>query len=368
MTKRENLKILWLSHRDPFHPQAGGVGRTIFEVCTRLHKMGHKVVILSGGYPGGNKCEEKNGIVIYRFGRRLGPHLALPVLLLRLNPDIVINDLGHAVPWLTPILFRVKNIVFFHHLHSRSLSGQVNPILSNFIAALEKCYFLFFRKMAVVTESTTSAEDFCNLNVRNVSLDLIPPGVNHNLFRERKKTTLPSIVYFGGLRKYKRPAETLFLLMGVIREFPQTKLHIVGTGPELVKMRNLVSSLSLQNHVIFTGRLNESDLAEIVGASWVNLHTSITEGWGFSILEAAAAGTPTVAYDVPGVRDAIEQRLNGILVKDGDRDGLLLACIEILRDPFIWSQSSREIAKKYDWDETASEWEKLIQISTEGNF
>ena len=79
------------------------------------------------------------------------------------------------------------------------------------------------------------------------------------------------------------------------------------------------------------------------------------------ILEASASGTPTVAFNVPGVRDVIEDQINGIKVKDGDREALLEAAFEILSNPKKWWFSSTEIAKKYSWEKTCEIWKTLIQ-------
>ncbi|CAC11850.1 hypothetical protein [Thermoplasma acidophilum] len=65
----------------------------------------------------------------------------------------------------------------------------------------------------------------------------------------------------------------------------------------------------------------------------MNVHTSVTEGWGLSTLEASAAGTPTVSYDVLGVSDAIEDGINGIKVKNDDRKGPSDAAFQILNEP-----------------------------------
>ena len=92
---------------------------------------------------------------------------------------------------------------------------------------------------------------------------------------------------------------------------------------------------------------------------------NVTEGWGLSILEASAAGTPTVAYGVPGVRDAVEDGLNGMKVEDGNRDALADAAFSILKNPERWWSSSVEVAKKYSWDKTAELWEKLITEITD---
>jgi glycosyltransferase involved in cell wall biosynthesis len=126
-------------------------------------------------------------------------------------------------------------------------------------------------------------------------------------------------------------------------------------------MKKLANELNVQNHVEFKGRISSDELSDVVASSWLNVHTSVTEGWGFSILEASAAGTPTVAYDVPGVRDAVEDGRNGIKVKDGNMEALAEAAFSIMSDPERWWSSSIEVARKYSWDATAELWESLIR-------
>ncbi|MEM0195270.1 MAG: glycosyltransferase [Thermoplasmatales archaeon] len=64
------------------------------------------------------------------------------------------------------------------------------------------------------------------------------------------------------------------------------------------------------------------------------------EGRGdYSISEATAAGTPTVAYNVPGAIYAINNRMNGIKVGDGDRMALVAATLKILHNPEKWWSS-----------------------------
>ena len=117
----------------------------------------------------------------------------------------------------------------------------------------------------------------------------------------------------------------------------------------------------MQDYVEFTGRISSEELSDIVASSWLNVHTSVTEGWGLSILEATASGTPTVAYDVPGVMDVVEDGLNGIKVKDGDKKALEEAAFTILTKPEKWWSSSVKVAEKYSWDKTSELWIKLLQ-------
>ena len=282
--------------------------------------------------------------------------------------ELVVNDLGHALPWISSTIVNKHNIVFFHHLHARSLPGQVNPFLAKVITAIEKCYFIFYHNKIFVTESTTSKNDLLKLGIKENKIIMIPPGVDHNLFNPTIKTQHPTIVYFGGMRKYKRPQESLFLLKELTRRMKNVKLLIIGSGPEEANLIKLASILNLTDCTTFKGRVSNTELSSIVASSWLNVHTSKTEGWGFSILEASAAGTPTVAYDVPGVRDAIEDGINGIKVSDENRKELAHAAFLILRYPERWWSSSVEVAKKYSWDKTANLWETLIMELTDDRY
>jgi glycosyltransferase involved in cell wall biosynthesis len=121
-----------------------------------------------------------------------------------------------------------------------------------------------------------------------------------------EKSTFPTMVYFGGMRKYKRPEESVYLLKNLIGEIEGLKLINVGTGTQLTKVEDLVKELKIQDYVTFTGRLDEKELSSIVASSWLSIHASVTEGWRYSILEASFAGTPAVAYNLQSVVDAIE--------------------------------------------------------------
>ena len=282
------MKILWLAHRDPLNQRAGGAEKTINEVCTRLVAKGHDVILLTGGRKVSKSLENLHGIEIHRFGKNIAPHLALPVFLLKYHYDLVVNDLGHAVPWIFSTVLNKNNIVFFRHLHARSLPGQVNPLLAKVITAIEKCYSIIYHDTVFVTESTTSKDDLVKLGIKEDKIKMNPPGVDLNLFHPADKTQHPTLVYFGGMRKYKRPQECLFLLKSLLERMKTTDLFIIGSGPEEPSLKKLASELNLQDHAIFKGRVSDTELSKIVASSWLNIHTSVTEGWGYSILEASA--------------------------------------------------------------------------------
>jgi len=356
------VRVLWLAHRDPENPRAGGAEKPIHEVGRRLASRGHEVVLVTAGWRGSRPRTVLDGIEVRRYPGNLGVHLALPPALMREEFDAAICDLGHAVPWPSaPLLMRGRCAVFFRHLHARTLWGQVNPVLAAALSIVERAYPLIYRNEPFVTESRSSRDDLIRLGVDPRRIILVPPGVDHDLFRPGPKTPFPSIVYFGGMRRYKRPRDALLAFALVRREIPDARLYVVGEGPELPGLRELAEGLGIGGSAEFTGRLDYGELAGLVSSAWLNVHTSVAEGWGYSITEAAAAGTPTVAYDVPGVSDAVEEGRNGIRVRDGDVMALAEAALRILRDPDEWWRSSGEVAARYSWERTTDMWEGVLR-------
>ena len=92
--------------------------------------------------------------------------------------------------------------------------------------------------------------------------------------------------------------------------------------------------------------------------------TSPKEGWGISIMEAAACGTPTVASRSPGLRDAVLDGRTGILVPHGDTAELADALAELLGNPGLRRRmglAARTFAEGFDWGASARKMEALLE-------
>lgn len=362
-------RILWLNHRDINHPRAGGAERTIYEVSTRLVKRGYEVVWLSTSYQGLPAFEEVKGVKIHRMGGNFSSHFRSILFERKQRGETVtIDDMAHVIPWLSERLTSAQGTVFFRHLHRRTLNGQLSSAKATIFKKIEACYPLMYKKWPFVTESRQSVQDLENMGIPNRRIVRIPPGVAIDKFRLQNKYDHPSLVYFGGLRDYKRAQEGLFLLTRLRLIYPDIKLRIVGDGPSLQGVKSLSSRMDLNENIEFSGRLDTSSLLDVISRSWLNLHFSVAEGWGLSILEAAASGTPTLAYKVPGVSEAIKDGVNGILVNSGDRTELELTAVSMLNDYKKWIYRSREYAKGFSWNKTTDMWESHLIKANEGYY
>ena len=357
------MKILWLNHRDVKHPLAGGAERTIYEVGKRLVSSGNEVILVTVNPGGLEESEILDGIKIMRIKGNIRAHLAVPRIIKRVNPDVIIDDLAHVVPWFSSLFTSTPVIIFFRHLHGRSLSGQVNPILSIILKAIERNYRFIYRNNIFITESKTSIEDLETLGIKREKIFKILPGVDREIFKPDKKTEKPSIIYFGGMRDYKRPW-LLVEVMNAIRDSNIT-MNVVGSGPSLTKVKERVNKYKLGTRVNFLGRLTEDKLATILSSSWANVHFSLTEGFGYSILESASCGVPTVALNAKGVSEVINEYNLGTTCDE--IESFQSSLQKILENNDIWSKMVYENSLIFSWDSTSEKWRKLINTLLEDN-
>jgi len=122
-------------------------------------------------------------------------------------------------------------------------------------------------------------------------------------------------------------------------------LVIAGDGPERARLSARASS-----GVSFTGPVSESQKNELLGRAWLLVHAALHEGWGSVIMEAAAAGTPTVGFDVPGVRDSVRSGVTGVVATT--EDDFRRAWIGLARDETYRERLGRDAhawAAEHTW-------------------
>jgi len=133
-------------------------------------------------------------------------------------------------------------------------------------------------------------------------------------------------------------------------------LVITGDGPLLNKIKDDVKNKNY--NLDFLGKIDYKKLADLIRESWVNLHFSVTEGWGLSIMESSASGTPSVAFKVPGVVDTIKDGYNGYLLND--INAFKYKILYIIKNEEKFSENSRKFAENFTWDKTSELWYKLL--------
>lgn len=353
--------VEWFSHRDAFHPRAGGAERTALELCSKLASRGYQTEIVSARWPGASPLESVGPLRIHRFPTVFGPHIAhFSRENIRPRTAIIVEDLAHVIPWrLFPNRGR-RCIAYFRHLHGRTLGGQVPSVVATALEAIEQSYPRAYRDTRFVTESRSAAEDLVHLGVTAENIKVIAPGVDSRVFHPLPLSQNPTIVYFGGFRRYKRPYHFVDLVGLLVADGIRLTATMFGNGPELSRVVAYANRKGLGGVLRFPGRVSDEILSASVASAWVNVHCSTSEGWCLSALEAAACGVPTVGYEVPGLRDSVRQDFSGILVEDGELSEMNNAAKKILSAPDGWRKNCRSHAEAFSWDRCADQWSSLI--------
>jgi glycosyltransferase involved in cell wall biosynthesis len=354
--------VCWVAHRDPEHPRAGGAEKSLLEISNGLSRLGWTTNMISGGFPGSDRTGKLGPLNITRGSGSVLMHFELPALLRRSGPfDVVIEDLGHVAPFQAERTTSTPGVVFFRHLHRRTLPGQVGFPTGALLTLIERAYPTIFRRWPLVAPSPSAMADLHSLGFEASRLHLIPYGVDSETFRPGTLTERPSLIYFSGLRRYKRAAHALRVLAALQSGGMDVGLTVVGRGPELPKLEEMALALGISQDVKFTGWLPEAELASLVARSWLHIQCSTAEGWGLTASEAAASGVPTVAYRVPGLTDSVVDGVSGKLVEDGDVSALTKAAAEVLETRSGWTARTRRTVLGRSWASVATQWDSLLR-------
>ena len=123
------------------------------------------------------------------------------------------------------------------------------------------------------------------------------------------------------------------------RQVPGLQLHIVGEGYERPLVESVIDELDAADWVTLRGRLSDDELVELYRQAWIVASASAREGWGMTLTEAAACGTPAVATRIAGHADAVRDGESGLLA-DGDPVSLGDAMARVLGDYDLQSRSA----------------------------
>jgi len=171
------------------------------------------------------------------------------------------------------------------------------------------------------------------------------------------------VTYVGVIKKYKQLDHLITAFARVRDEVPEAELVIAGRRDH-TELEKQARSLGLKKAVSFREDISEEEKVAILQRAWVFVTPSVKEGWGISVIEANACGTPAIAYDVPGLRDSIQNGRTGWLVPSGDIEALAATITQVLTESQLregFCGRAREWAANFTWDRSAAAFFKLLE-------
>jgi len=358
------MRILILNWRDITHPWAGGAERHLHELAKQWIKSGHEVLFLCGGYKGALRSEKIGGIQIFRIGDTYLCYLLIPlyyIFKLRWRKFDCIIDTAHGIPFFTPLFTRKQKLLVIHHNHEKlwktefsDLTAKVGIFLENIVVPS------LYKKVPVVTLSESEKKLLQKKGFQSV--EAIPPGIESSFFqRNGKRASKPTILYLGRLRKYKRVDLLLYSFSEIKRKVPSSQLIIAGDGQDRARLEYIARAEKVDGNVVFKGLVSEDEKVSLLRQAWVLAFPSLIEEWGLVAMEAAACGTPTVGFNVPGIKDAIRNGETGLLAKT--RKEFIQSIIKIIKDRGLrlrLSEGAKSWVRQFSWEHAAQSFIKRI--------
>jgi len=358
-----------------FPPATGGVGTYCFYMARAIHALQYSIAVIAANKTADDlSFDNTQSFPIYRViecGLTPIRHAA------RLK-SLIKYTLTHrpsllwAADWRTGIVVSSVSAMF-HLPYAVTVHGTDVLIASNAAMNRKVATKVFHRAPIVLSNSNYTKKLLINFGVPEHKVVAIPLGVEpkewridpsqseriisrHNLTHKRIVLSLCRLTPRKGIDVVIKSLPT------VLSSVPDVMLVIAGRGEDERRLRRHVDDLDLVSCVIFVGFVSEAEKASYYHACDVYAMLSrqegdFVEGFGLSLLEAAACGKPVVAGRHGGVQEAVTDGVTGLLVDPNDPRAVAEAIVKLLTDKKLAEQlggNGRHIVEtEANWDRVA---------------
>jgi glycosyltransferase involved in cell wall biosynthesis len=305
-----------LAWRDLDDPDAGGSEVHADEFMRRWASAGLDITHRTSAAVGQPSTSTRNGYKVIRRGSRYSvfPRAVGSEWIRRMGPYDALVEVWNGVPWMSPVWCRKPHITFLHHVHGPMWDQLLPRPLAGVGRALEARFAPpFYRRTLTLTPSEATREDLLGLGFRSDRVVAVNNGVDPMFQPGGQRSALPLVLCVGRLAPVKRQDELIEAAVIARRRVTDLQLVIVGDGPLRPALEARVAAHGAGDWITLAGRLSHAELVAQYQRAWLVSSASLAEGWGLTITEAAACGTPAVATDVSGHRSSVVDGVTGVL-------------------------------------------------------
>jgi len=346
------MRILVAAWRDLANELAGGSEVLVDRLCTGLTERGHDVTLLCA-----NPVGEGHPYRVQPNGGTVDQYLRAPLAYWRKHrrADLVV-DVANGVSYYVPLWRRGPSLCLVNHIHT----DQWDQWFPRPIAAVGRNLELrgmpaAYHDRLFVAVSPSTADQLEAMGVDRERIRIIINGTDLPE-APGAESPEPLFVGLGRMVPHKR-FELAVEAFNQIQPLIGGRLVIAGEGPERARLQAMAGP-----GVELPGRISEERKHELLSQAWLMVHPASHEGWGLVITEAAAHGTPSLAFRVPGLRDSIVDGMSGVLVDRPEQ--LAEAWLELARDPERRARlraGAIRRAAACSWDATVDRFEEICE-------
>jgi glycosyltransferase involved in cell wall biosynthesis len=363
-------RVHLLAWRDLADPEAGGSEVHADKVAEAWAGAGLDVTMRTAAAPGQKAYGKRNGYSVVRKAGRYSvfPRTALSGAIGRTGPRDGLVEIWNGMPFFSPVWARCPRIVFLHHVHAEMWRMVLTPKLAKIGETIEfKAAPPFYRNTQIVTLSQSSRDEIIELlRMPPQNVTVVPPGIDPMYQPGGARSPHPLVVAVGRLVPVKRPAELIAALIETKKSVPALEAVLVGEGYEREALEAQIDAAGATEWLRLPGRVSDAELVELYRKAWVLTSASAREGWGMTLTEAAACGTPAVVTDIAGHRDSADPGVSGLLVPEPA--DLAPALVKVLTDPAERARLSAgalQHASRFTWEATARETFQVLASEAE---
>lgn len=362
------MKILILNWRDIKNPSSGGAEILTHEMAKRWVDYGNRVVLFSSYFPTSLREEIVDGITIIRRGvpdlRRFFASVHFSAFLYymregRGNFDVVVDEI-HGIPFFTPWYVKEKKIVLICEV-AGDLWIKMFGSFFGFLGKIIEWFYLRFvyANIPYLTISNSTKEELIKEGVNSKNITVLPMGLTiPEKVKKTEKEKTPTLIFVGRISKSKGIEDAIEAVAIVSKVYAKAKLWIVGSGDKnyVNFLKEMAKKFMIEDRIIFCGFVLDEKKFDLMGKAHLLLAPSSKEGWGLIVPEAAFVGTPSIAYDVPGLRDVVVDKFNGIKVKENTPAEIGKEIIKVLKNKNLYIKlqaNAKKSSLTYNWDNTA---------------
>lgn len=356
------MKVLILNWRDVRSPKAGGAELVTHEVARRLVARGHAVTWFTSRPDGLAERELVDGVDVVRRGSELMTRTFAPAFAGRESWDVVLEEIN-TLPYLSPLWSKAPAVLLIHQL-AREVWWYESPLpLAPLGFVAEPVYLQAYRRCPKVTISGSTRDDLRALGLDG-PIHVVPLAVNvPALDPLPPKAPTGRLVSVGRLVPSKRHGHAIRALAELRRAVPDASLTVVGDGPLRARLERQAEELGIGDAVTLAGRVTEEEKQTLLAEADVLVGSSVREGWGLTVTEAARLGTPSVTYDIPGFRDSVVDGRTGVLTRP-EPEALAVAVAALVTDPARYERvrlGAWDRWRDLDWEHTADAFERVLR-------